>query len=147
MVVTHYKGMTVADMTKLRGRIRDAGATYKVAKNRLLKLALNGTVYENMAGNFVGPTAIAYANDPVAITKVLVDFAKENENLKLIAAAMGSTVLDANGIQTLAKLPSLDELRAKLVGLLQAPATKLAGVLQAPAGQLARVTQAYASKG
>lgn len=147
LLVVQYKGLTVAEMTDLRGRVRAAGAGFKVTKNRLTKIALKETkYYDSLAGLFVGPTAVAYAEDPVAAAKVLADFAKDKEKLVLVGGAFGETVLDASGIQELAKLPSLDELRAKIVGLLQAPATKIAGVLQAPAGQVARVMGAYAAK-
>ena len=146
IVVTHYSGLNVAEISDLRRRMRDAGANFKVTKNRLTKIALKGTQYSQIDDLFSGPTAIAYADDPVTPAKVVADFAKGNENLVVVGGAMGETRLDADGVQALAKLPSLDELRGKLSGLLQAPATKVAGVLQAPAGQLARVMGAYAAK-
>ena len=146
IVVTHYSGLNVAEISDLRRRMRDAGANFKVTKNRLTKIALKGTQYSQIDDLFSGPTAIAYADDPVTPAKVVADFAKGNENLVVVGGAMGETRLDAGGVQALAKLPSLDELRGKLIGLLQAPATKVAGVLQAPAGQLARVMGAYAAK-
>ncbi len=146
IVVTHYSGLNVAEISDLRRRMRDAGANFKVTKNRLTKIALEGTQYSQIGDLFNGPTAIAYADDPVTPAKVVADFAKGNENLVVVGGAMGETRLDADGVQALAKLPSLDELRGKLIGLLQAPATKVAGVLQAPAGQLARVMGAYAAK-
>lgn len=146
IVVTHYSGLNVAEISDLRRRMRDAGANFKVTKNRLTKIALKGTQYSKIDDLFSGPTAIAYADDPVTPAKVVADFAKGNENLVVVGGAMGETRLDADGVQALAKLPSLDELRGKLIGLLQAPATKVAGVLQAPAGQLARVMGAYAAK-
>lgn len=146
IVVTHYSGLNVAEISDLRRRMRDAGASFKVTKNRLTKIALKGTQYSQIDDLFSGPTAIAYADDPVTPAKVVADFAKGNENLVVVGGAMGETRLDAAGVQALAKLPSLDELRGKLIGLLQAPATKVAGVLQAPAGQLARVMGAYAAK-
>lgn len=146
IVVTHYSGLNVAEISDLRRRMRDAGANFKVTKNRLTKIALKGTQYSQIDDLFSGPTAIAYADDPVTPAKVVADFAKGNENLVVVGGAMGETRLDADGVQALAKLPSLDELRGKLIGLLQAPATKVAGVLQAPAGQLARVMGAYAAK-
>ena len=146
IVVTHYSGLNVAEISDLRRRMRDAGANFKVTKNRLTKIALKGTQYSQIDDLFKGPTAIAYADDPVTPAKVVADFAKGNENLVVVGGAMGETRLDADGVQALAKLPSLDELRGKLIGLLQAPATKVAGVLQAPAGQLARVMGAYAAK-
>jgi large subunit ribosomal protein L10 len=146
VVVSHYSGLTVADMTVLRGRLRDAGASLKVIKNRLAKLALDGTPGAAAADMFKGPVAIAYSADPVAATKVAVQYAKEKDKYVLVGGLMGETVLDQKGVEALATLPSLDELRGKLIGLIQAPATKVAGVLQAPAGQLARVLSAYAKK-
>ena len=127
--------------------MREAGASFKVTKNRLTRLALEGTRFEALTSLFTGPTAIAYSDDPVAAAKVCVEFAKKNEKLTIVGGAMGAQVLDKSGIEALAKLPSLDELRAKLIGTLQAPATKLAGVTQAPAAQLARVFSAYGSQG
>ncbi|MEQ8348946.1 MAG: 50S ribosomal protein L10 [Sneathiellaceae bacterium] len=146
VVVTHYTGLSVAEATKLRRQMRDAGASFKVTKNRLTRRALAGTPYEALQDMFVGQTAIAYSDDPVAAAKASVDFAKSNEKLVILGGAMGDTLLDTDGVKALASLPSLDELRGKLVGLLQAPATKVAGVLQAPAGQLARVFAAYGAK-
>jgi large subunit ribosomal protein L10 len=146
VVVSHYSGLTVAEMTDLRRKMRAAGAQFQVAKNRLVKLALADTPCAGISDLFTGPTAIAYSSDPVAAAKVTVEFAKQNEKLIVLGGTMGLTVLDANGIKALATLPSLDELRGKLVGMLQTPATRIAGVLQAPAGQLARVLGAYASK-
>lgn len=147
VVVTVNNGLTVAEVSDLRRQMRAAGAGYKVAKNRLALRAIEGTPYAGIGKLFKGPTAIAYANDPVAAAKVAVEFAKKNDKLVVVGGGMGETVLDANGVKALASLPSLDELRGKLIGLLQAPATKVAGVVQAPAGQLARVVQAFASKG
>lgn len=147
VVVAHYSGLNVAQMTTLRGRMKDAGASLKVAKNRLVKLALKGTDMEHISDLFQGPTVIAYSDDPVAAPKIAVEFAKTNEKLVLLGGAMGTTNLDAKGVEALATMPSLDELRAKLVGMIQTPATRIAGVLQAPAGQLARVLKAYAEKG
>jgi len=146
VVVTHYKGLTVAEMTALRGKMRAAGASFKVTKNRLTKLALAGTEFENLADLFVGPTAIASSSDPVAAAKVIVEFAKTNDKLKILGGSLGSNRLDIDGVKALATLPSLDELRAKLLGMLSTPATRIAGVLQAPAGQLARVLKAKADK-
>ena len=146
LVVTHYSGLNVAEMTDLRRRMKAAGATLKVTKNRLTKLALDGTPYSQLSDLFEGPTAIAYADDPVAVAKVAVDFAKGNDKLKVLGAGIPGQTLRPSDVETLAKLPSLDELRGKLVGLLQAPASKIVGVLQAPGGQLARVLQAYADK-
>ena len=146
VVVTHYTGLTVAEMTKLRGMLRKDGAQLKVVKNRLAKIALDGQGGDAAQALFSGPVAIAYSPDPVSAAKATDEFAKENDKLVIIGALMGEEVLDANGVESLAKLPSLDQLRGKLVGLLQAPATKVAGVVQAPAGQLARVVSAYGSK-
>ena len=146
VVVTHYTGLNVADMTSLRARVREAGANAKVVKNRLAKLALRGTDAEPISDLFVGPTLITYSDDPVAAPKVVVDFAKTNDKLVVLGGAMGATALDADGVKALAALPSLDELRAKLVGMISTPATRMAQVLQAPAGQLARVFGAYGAK-
>ena len=143
VVVAHYSGLSVAEMTTLPGRMRSAGASLKVAKNRLAKLALKGTDVEHISDLFQGPTVIAYSDDPVAAPKVASEFAKTNDKFVLLGGAMGRTNLDAKGVQALASLPSLDELRAKLVGMIQTPATRIAGILQAPAGQLARVFAAY----
>ena len=147
VVVTQQSGMTVAESTELRARMREAGAGYKVTKNRLAKLALAGTTYEPISDLFNGPTAIAFSADPVAAARVAVNYAKENDKLVVIGGAMGETLLDENAVKALASLPSLDELRGKLVGMLNTPATRVAGVLQAPAGQLARVLGAYANQG
>jgi large subunit ribosomal protein L10 len=147
VVVAHYSGLSVAQMTALRGRMRGAGASLKVAKNRLVKIALKGTDAEHISDLFKGPTVIAYSDDPVAAPKVAAEFAKTNEKFVLLGGAMGRTSLDAKGVQALASLPSLDELRAKLVGMIQTPATRIAGVLQAPAGQLARVIAAHSKQG
>jgi large subunit ribosomal protein L10 len=147
VVVTHQNGLTVAESTDLRRRMLAAGASFKVTKNRLAKLALAGTPYEGLSDLFEGPTAIAYSTDPVAAAKVAVGYAKDNEKLTVIGGALGDIRLDADGIKALAMLPSLDELRAKLVGMISTPATRIAGVLQAPAGQLARVLAAHAEQG
>ncbi len=147
VVVTQQTGLTVAESTDLRRRMREAGAGYRVTKNRLAKLALAGTTYEQITDLFSGPTAIAYSADPVAAARVAVDFSKENEKLVVVGGAMGETLLDESGVKALASLPSLDELRGKLVGMLNTPATRIAGVTQAPAGQLARVFGAYADQG
>jgi len=146
VVVTHYMGLTVAEMTNLRLRLRKEGAQIKVVKNTLAQKALNGSIGEAGDSLFTGPVAIAFAPDPVSAAKVSTQFAKENDKFSIIGGFMGEIVLDAKGIDALAKLPSLDELRGRLIGLLQAPATKVAGVLQAPAAQLARVFSAYAAK-
>jgi large subunit ribosomal protein L10 len=147
VVITQQTGLTVAEVTNLRRQMRQAGAGYKVTKNRLARLALEGTQFEGLKSLFTGPTAIAYSADPVAAAKVAVTYANSNEKLTIVGGAMGSQVLDSAGVKALATLPSLDELRAKIVGILQTPATRVASVLQAPAGQLARVFNAYASKG
>jgi len=146
VVVAHYSGLTVAQMQNLRRQMRQAGASVKVAKNRLAKIALEGSDVASIASLLKGPTVIAYSGDPIAAPKVAVDFAKTNEQFVILGGAMGKTTLDANGVKALAALPSLDELRAKIVGLVQAPATKIAQVVVAPASKLARVVQAYASK-
>lgn len=146
VVVTHYMGLTVAEMTDLRGKMRAAGASFKVVKNRLTRLALAGTDYEKIADLFKGPTAIAFSKDPVAAAKVAVDYAKANEKLKILGGSLGELVLNVDGVKALATLPSLDELRARLLGMVSTPATRIAGVLQAPAGQLARVLRAKAEK-
>ncbi len=146
VVVTHQSGLTVAESTDLRRRMRAADASYKVTKNRLVKLALVGTPYEGIADLFEGPTAIAYSADPVAAARVAVDYSKENDKLVVVGGAMAENRLDEAGVKALATLPSLDELRGKLLGLLNAPATKVARVLQAPASQLARVLSAHAEQ-
>jgi large subunit ribosomal protein L10 len=147
VVVAHYAGLTVADMQKLRAQMKQAGATVKVAKNRLAKIALEGTDVASISDLLRGPTLIAYSSDPVAAPKVAVDFAKGNEKLVILGGAMGRTALDANGVKALATMPSLDELRARIVGLINAPATKIAQVVNAPAAKLARVFGAYAKTG
>jgi large subunit ribosomal protein L10 len=146
VVVTRNLGLTVAQSTALRGKMRDAGASYKVAKNRLAKIAIEGTPYAGISDLLTGPTALAASTDPVAAAKVAVEFAKTNDKFEIVGGAMGDTLLDVNGVKALASLPSLDELRAKIVGLVQAPATKVVQVVSAPAGQLARVLGAYAAK-
>ena len=146
VVVTRNLGLTVAQSTQLRNRMRDAGASYKVSKNKLAKIALDGTDYLSLGDMLTGPVGLATSSDPVAAAKVVVDFAKTNEKLEIVGGAMGATALDANGVKALATMPSLDELRAKIVGLIVAPATKLATITQAPAAQLARVFGAYGAK-
>jgi large subunit ribosomal protein L10 len=146
VVVTHQTGLTVAEVTDLRRKMRDAGASFKVTKNRLARRALTGTKFEQISPMFTGPTAIAYSQDPVAAAKVAVEFANRNEKLRIVGGSLGDRQLDANGVKSLATLPSLDQLRARLVGLLQAPAGRLAAVLEAPASQLARVLDAHAKK-
>ena len=146
VIVAHYTGLTVAQMGDLRSKMRDAGGTVKVAKNRLAKIALKGTEAEGMSDLFTGQTVIAYASDPVTAPRVSNDFAKGNDKLVILGGAMGSTTLDADGVKALATMPSLDELRAKLVGMIATPATRIAQVVNAPAGNLARVFNAYAQK-
>ena len=146
VVVTHYSGLTVAEATDLRRRMREAGAVFQVTKNRLAKRALEGTQYSPIEEMFSGQVAIAVSEDPVAAAKVAVDFAKENKKLTVVGGALGTKLLDHNGVKALAELPSLDGLRGKLVGLLQAPAVKIAGVIQAPASQITRVVGAYSIK-
>lgn len=146
VVVAHYTGMTVAEMSDLRARMGAGGASFKVAKNRLAMRALKGTAAEPIAHLFKGPTGIAYSKDPIAASKVAVAYAKDNNKLVILGGVVGTTALDVNGVKALAELPSLDALRAKLVGLLVAPATKIAGIVQAPAGQLARIIGAYSKK-
>ncbi|RYY23450.1 MAG: 50S ribosomal protein L10 [Sphingomonadales bacterium] len=146
VVVTRNLGMTVAQSTVLRNKMRDAGAAYKVSKNKLAKIALDGTDYGSLSDLLVGTVGLATSVDPVAAAKVAIDFAKTTDKFEIVGGAMGAQALDAEGIKALASLPSLDELRAKLVGLLVAPATKLATITQAPAAQIARVLSAYAEK-
>lgn len=146
VVVTRNLGMTVAQSTSLRIRMREAGAAYKVSKNTLALIAIEDTPYAGIGEMLTGPTALATSPDPVAAAKAVVDFAKTTDRLEIVGGAMGDTLLDANGVKQLAELPSLDELRARIVGLVQAPATKLAQIVQAPAAQLARVFGAYAAK-
>ena len=146
VVVAHYAGLSGADMTALRSQVREAGGSVKVAKNRLVKLALQGTELEHIADLFSGPTVIAYSDDPVAAAKATVAFAKNQSKLVVLGGALGSTNLDAEGVKALAEMPSLDELRGKLLGMIQTPASRIAQVVNAPAGQLARVFGAYAKK-
>ncbi len=146
VVVAHYSGLTVAQMQRLRRQMKQAGASVEVAKNRLAKIALEGSEVASIAPLLKGPTLIAFSGDPVSAPKVAVDFAKTNERFVILGGAMGTTALDPNGVKALAALPSLDELRAKIVGLIQAPATKIAQVITAPGAKVARVVQAYASK-
>lgn len=145
VVIAKQSGLTVSEASDLRAKAREAGAGYKVTKNTLAKLAIEGTKFEHLAESFTGPTSIAFSEDAVAAAKVIADFAKANEKMEVVAGAMGEQNLDAAGVKALASMPSLDELRGKLVGLLQAPAGKVASVTQAPAAQLARVFSAYGS--
>ena len=146
VLVGQNKGLTVADATTLRRRMREAGATYKVAKNRLAVLALDGTSFQGISPLLKGPTALAWSRDPVAVAKTAVDFAKVNDKFVILGGALGTQMLDADGVKALAALPSLETLRAQLLGLIQTPATRIAGILQAPGSQLARVFSAYAKK-
>jgi len=146
VVVAHYSGLTVAQMQTLRRQMKQAGASVKVTKNRLAKIALEGSDVASIAPLLKGPALIAFSGDPVAAPKAAVEFARTHERFVILGGAMGATALDPNGVKALAALPSLDELRAKIVGLITAPATKIAQVVNAPAAQLARVVQAYANK-
>jgi large subunit ribosomal protein L10 len=146
VVVTRNLGLSVAQSTDLRLKMRDAGAQFKVAKNRLALIALEGTKYGPIGDMLTGPTALATSTDPVAAAKVAVEFAKSNDRLEIVGGAMGDTVLDVAGIKALAELPSLDQLRGTLVGLIQAPATKIARIVSEPGAMIARVTGAYAAK-
>ena len=146
VVVTRNHGLSVAQSSDLRMKMRDAGAQYKVAKNRLALIALEDTQYKPIGDLLKGPTALATSADPVAAAKVAVDFAKTNDKFEIVGGAMGDTVLDVNGIKALAALPSLDELRARIVGLIQAPATKIARTVSEPGAQLARIFAAYGAK-
>ena len=143
-IVVRNLGLTVAQSTAMRGKIREAGATYKVAKNRLVRLAIQDTDYAGIGDMLTGPTAIASSVDPVAAAKAVVEFAKTNDKLEIVGGSMGALVLNAEGIKALAAMPSLDQLRGTIIGLVQAPATKIAQLVTAPAGKLARVFGAYA---
>jgi large subunit ribosomal protein L10 len=146
VVVTHFQGLSVAEVTELRRGMRDAGATFRVTKNRLAKIALSETPYQSLGELFTGPTAIAVSSDPVAAPRAAVGFAKRNEKLTIVGGALGGRLLSAEEVRALADLPSLDQLRAKLMGLMTTPAARIVGILQAPGGQLARVLQARASQ-
>ncbi|MDX1485439.1 MAG: 50S ribosomal protein L10 [Alphaproteobacteria bacterium] len=147
LVVTHQSGLSVAESTTLRNQMREEGASFKVTKNRLARLALEGTKFAELTPLFAGPTAIATSEDPVAAARVAVKFAKDNDKLVIVGGALDDQVLDTDGIKALAALPSLDELRGKIVGMLSTPATRIAQVLNAPGGQVARVVAAYSEKG
>jgi large subunit ribosomal protein L10 len=147
VVVAQNSGLTVAQMQNLRKQMKHVGASVKVTKNRLAKIALEGTDAAVVAPLLTGPIVLAYSGDPIAAPKVAADFAKAHEKFVILGGAMGKTALDPNGVKALAALPSLDQLRAKLIGLIQAPATKIAQVINAPAAKVARVLQAYAKKG
>ena len=146
VVVTRNLGLSVAQSTALRSKMRDVGASYKVAKNRLARLALKDTQYQGLEEYLTGPIALAWSHDPIAAAKAAVEFAKTNDKLEIVGGAMGSTQLDAAGIKALASMPSLNELRATIVGLVNAPATKVAQLVNAPAAKLARVFGAYGAK-
>ena len=146
IVVAHYAGMTVAHMTEFRKRVKEAGGSVKVTKNRLAKLALKDTDASGIIDLFKGPTVVAYSKDPVTAARISVKYAKDNDKLVILGGTMGKNVLDPQGVKALAELPSLDELRARLIGLLNAPATKIARTVMEPGAQLARVIQAMASK-
>ncbi|MEO1194153.1 MAG: 50S ribosomal protein L10 [Pseudomonadota bacterium] len=146
LIVTHQTGMTVFESQDLRKRMRDANARFKVAKNRLARLALEGTPYEGLGDQLTGPTGLVWSDDPVEAAKAMIKFTKDSKKLTIVAAGFGSQVLDAKGVEQVSKMPSLDELRGKLVGLMQAPAVKLVGVLPAPATQMVGVLQAGSSK-
>jgi large subunit ribosomal protein L10 len=146
VIITHYHGLTVSQVTVLRRSLKAKGAGLKVVKNTLSKIAAVNAGIDSLAGMLSGPTAVAYSQDPVEAAKVVVEFAKTNQSLKIIGGLVNNQLLDANSVQLLAKLPSLNELRGKIIGILQAPATRIAGVLQAPASGLARIFQAYADK-
>jgi large subunit ribosomal protein L10 len=146
VVVTRNLGLSVEQSTELRSKMREAGATYKVAKNRLAKLALKDTDYAGLEEYLTGPTALGYSEDPVAAAKAVVEFAKTTDKIEIVGGSMGATKLDEAGVKALASMPSLDELRGKIVGLVNAPATKVAQVVNAPAAKLARVFGAYGAK-
>ncbi len=146
VVVAEYKGLTVAQITALRIKLRAEGGQFKVTKNRLAQLATKGTSYEGLVKLFKGPVGIAYSQDPIAAAKVAYEFAKKNDKLVIVGGGLGTLTLDKAGVEALAQLPSLDQLRGKLVGILQAPAQKIVGVLQAPARDLVGVTKAYSEK-
>lgn len=146
VIVTKNNGMTVAQVSELRNKAREAGASYKVAKNRLVKRILPDTRYGSLEQYFTGPTGITTSEQPVMAAKTIVEFAKDNEQLEIIAGAYGDKELSIDEIKALAKMPTLDELRAKIISIINTPATRIAGVTQAPAGQLARVISAYSKK-
>jgi len=146
VVITRNLGLSVAQSTELRAKMRDAGASYKVAKNRLAKLALKDTDYAGLDEYLTGPTALGYSADPVAAAKAVVEFAKTTDKIEIVGGSMGATKLDEAGVKALASMPSLDELRGKIVGLVNAPATKVVQLVNAPASKLARVFGAYGAK-
>ena len=142
VIVTHAHGLTVAESTDLRRKVREAGAVFRVTKNRLARRALKGTAYEHLDGMFTGPTAVAYGIDPVAVAKVMVDYAKRSDKLSVVGGGLGGQTMTSDAVEALTKLPPIEDLRAKILGMLQTPASRLVGVLGAPAGQLARVIAA-----
>ena len=146
VVVTRQTGLTVGDSTQLRVNMRKVGGSFKVAKNTLIKRAIADSAYDALAGELKGPVALAYSDDPIAAAKVAVDFAKANDKLQVVCGVMGDKFLSQSEVVALAKLPSLDELRGTIIGVLQAPASKIVGVLQAPGAQVARLLSAYSSK-
>jgi len=146
IVVTQYDGLTVGQLTDLRNKMRENGVSYKVSKNRLVLRALQGTRFEGIGSMLKGPVGIATSKDPVAAAKVAWEFAKTNDKLKILGGALGSEIMNLSGIESLSKLPSLDEIRAKFIALLQTPATRIATISKEPAGQMARVVKAYADK-
>ena len=146
IVVTHYKGLTVAEISDLRTRMRAAGASFRVTKNKLAQRAADGTSFAALSSLFKGPTAIAYSKDPTAAPKIVTEFGKKNEKLQIVGGGLSGTLLDAASVRALAELPSLDQLRGKIIGLLNAPASRLVGLLQAPGGQVARALAARAEQ-
>ncbi len=146
VLVTRNNGLNAADVTKLRVQMRAAGVTHQVSKNRLAKLALDGTRFVGISPLLKGPTALSWARDPVAVAKTAIEFAKTNEKFVVLGGALGTQMLDASGVKALSELPSLETLRAGLLGMIQTPATRIAGILQAPGGQIARVLAAYAKR-
>ena len=146
VIVTHAQGMTVAESTTLRRSMGAAGASFRVTKNRLAKIALKGTAFEGLDSLFTGPTAVAFSDDPVAVAKAVIDFAKKNDKLSVVGGGLGGQVIDPAGVEQLTKLPSIDELRGKILGLIQAPATQIVTIMTAPAEKLARVVPAPHSK-
>lgn len=147
VVLVHYKGLTVQEVSALRKKAFESGVSFKVTKNSLARLALKDTEFSSLSPLMKGPTALAVSNDPVAAAKLVAEFAKENEKLVVLGGVLNKQLMDVAAVNTLATLPSLDELRAKIIAMINTPATRIAGVLQAPAGQLARVLNAYATKG
>ncbi len=139
VVVAHYAGLTVAEMQDLRARMREAGGSVRVAKNRLAKIALEGKPCDSIADLLTGMTVLAYSEDPVAAAKVSEDFAKENSKLQILGGAMGETALDPAGVKAVAAMPSRDELIASIVGCIAAPASNIAGVIGAPASNIASI--------